>query len=125
MARFFFAVFLLIIFGCYVLETGCKQSEPHSEDGQVNFCAHAIPTDSTTLYFPKEVLESEHGSDLFLNKWYSRQLFALHEPVLKNDTCTAEMYRFTWLRTFDFPVCVRIEKSTDSVLLIWKQCDGA
>jgi hypothetical protein len=52
-------------------------------------------------------------------------LFALQEPVLKNYNGDKEIYRFTWLRTFNHPVSVRLEKQGDVVKLFSKVCNGA
>lgn len=60
----------------------------------------------------------------FVLDWYSGQLRALGEPLIfdqKSDT----IYRFTWLRTFDHPVAVRIQKNNDRIKLTWKMSDGA
>ncbi len=87
-----------------------------------------IPKDSTTFYFP---LKSFHdtsntvGLDSFLVTWYSRQLFALREPVIYEDKSQNEIYRFTWLRTFHNPIAIRIEKHVDEYVLYWKLSNGA
>jgi hypothetical protein len=57
--------------------------------------------------------------------WYSTYLYVMKEPILFTDTTIKEVYRFTWLRTFDNPIAIRIEKNNDSYILYWKLCDGA
>lgn len=52
-------------------------------------------------------------------------LYSLQEPVLKNYNGNKEIYRFTWLRTFNHPVSIRLEKQGDIVNLFSKVCDGA
>lgn len=87
-----------------------------------------IPTDSSQFYFPiGKFSDSEmfQGRDTFVNTWYSQHLFAMREPVVYMDKSQNEIYRFTWLRTFDNPVAIRIEKHGNSHLLFWKLCDGA
>jgi hypothetical protein len=71
------------------------------------------------LYFPKGSI------DTFTNKWYSKQLIAMNEPVLYTSKSTDEIYRFTWLRTFDHPIAITITKHRNSYLLIWRECSGA
>jgi len=71
------------------------------------------------IYFPPNTLNNS-----FIEEWYSRQLSAMKEPILINDTSTDEVYRFTWLRTFDNPITIRIERNNDSYSISWKQCDG-
>lgn len=48
-------------------------------------------------------------------EWFSEQLFALKEPLLFNKETDKEVYRFTWLRTFDNPISLRIEKSKEGI----------
>ena len=103
-----------------------------------------VPIDSTEFYFPLEmfpVLNSKYIEvtpnnfeyqnsivegkfDEFLIKWYSKQLFALNEPLLFNKNQDKEIYRFTYLRTFDNPISIRIEKDKTGIYLTWKKSDG-
>ena len=79
-------------------------------------------------YFPLTFFKERNsyvGSDTFLVTWYSRQLYALKEPVLFSLKSENEVYRFTWLRTFDNPIAIRMEKQDDTYKLYWKVCDGA
>lgn len=60
----------------------------------------------------------------FRLSWYSSYLNAMQEPLLYNlsqDT----IYRFTWLRSFDPPVAIRLQKQNDKIILFWKMADGA
>jgi hypothetical protein len=87
-----------------------------------------IPTDSNVYYFPSELLcdeEAYTGQATFLNKWYSKHLFAMREPIVFKDKSKTESYRFTWLRTFNDPVAIRIEKHNDVYALYWKSCEGS
>ena len=90
----------------------------------------AIPKDSTTFYFPvKPKLSFEDNSynvlglDSFTNRWFSHQLFALNEPILSNYPKEREVYRFTWLRTFNHPIAVRLEKCNSEIFINAKMCD--
>ncbi len=67
----------------------------------------------------------QNALDTFTNQWYSKMLFALHEPVLSNYKGDKEVYRFTWLRTFHHPVSVRLEKQNNVIKLFTKVCKGA
>ena len=56
-------------------------------------------------YFP------ENTFDDFVASWYSSELNNFEEPSIykqKSDV-TKEVYRFTWLRSFDNPISIRIE----------------
>jgi hypothetical protein len=55
--------------------------------------------------------------------WYSEYLKAFEEPILI-DSLTTEIYRFTYLRTFDNPIVIRLESNNDSVIIYWKVLDG-
>lgn len=63
-------------------------------------------------------------SALFSINWYSKYLKALDEPVL-SDTLPTKIYRFTYLRTFDNPIVIRIENNNDTISINWKVSDGA
>ena len=77
-----------------------------------------IPSDSIQFYFPANF-------DSFKNKWYSKHLFAMREPILFFDSSQTEIYRFVWLRTFHNPISIRIERQQNIYLLTWKLCNGA
>lgn len=55
---------------------------------------------------------------LFINKWYEKQLKALEENRLYLMKTDKEIFRFTWLRTFNNPVSIRIEKEGDNYFII-------
>lgn len=65
----------------------------------------------------------------FVMGWYSRQLGAAKEPSLhalaaRSEPGTARQVRFTWLRSFDHTVIVRIVFETDGYRLIAKELSG-
>lgn len=75
-------------------------------------------------YFPIGALDpGSSWSDDFMNSWYSRQLEAMSEPVLKPAT-GAQTYRFTWLRTSNHPVAVRIVITQEHCMLYATELDG-
>lgn len=76
-------------------------------------------------YFPIGVLDSSSpGSDDFANRWYSDQLEAMSEPVLE-PIAGSRTYRFTWLRTFNHPVAIRIVIAKERCMLHATELDGA
>jgi hypothetical protein len=86
-----------------------------------------IPSDSKQFYFPLKVFNDNKrhvGRDTFVNSWYSKHLFAMKEPIIYLDKSQNEIYRFTWVRTFDNPIIVRIEKHGNTYILFWKLCNG-
>ena len=91
-----------------------------------------LPQDWKTNY-SVNVVNFVSGSDfsysgvesaIFTINWYSKHLLALEEPVL-SDSLPTEIYRFTYLRTFDNPIVVGLEKSNDTISIYWKISDGA
>lgn len=75
-----------------------------------------------TINYLFQIRSSQRSID-----WLETQLKDLHEDPLftqlinKGDT----IYRFTWLRSFDAPICVRIEKKAGKRFLYWKIGKGA
>jgi hypothetical protein len=76
-------------------------------------------------YFPLGKPNNHSLLDTFSVKWYSEQLEALNEPIIFLDKSNKEIYRFTWLRSFDHPVMIRIEKDNGQYLIFWKEGTGA
>lgn len=89
-----------------------------------------VPTDSATLYFPlfdSAKAVKMYGSaweDTATKMWNSEELFDFREPVLYNYIGNIEVYRFTWVRSFAYPVCLRLQKQDDSIFLFSKINDG-
>ena len=112
--------YLSILFIILVCTFSCKRKENNdiSQHIIIDTLDKLVPTDSNSLYFPDSL-------DNFRNQWYSKQLFAMREPIISKDTSRIEIYRFTWLRTFHNPISVRIERQSNCYLLSWKQCNGA
>ena len=85
--------------------------------------------DTTFLYFPTNFFIDtingfEEGTALSINKWVSKHLKALEEPVLYKNY-EFETYRFTWLRTFNNPISIRVEKRNNNYLMFVKRTNGA
>jgi len=106
-------------------ESGKVQSIEMWKDGR-KIGWDNMPTGAPAVYFPKEMFyDSERKIfDMIAMKWYSRQLDALNEPVLYNSKTINEAYRFTYLRSYDEPVAVRIENENGQVYLYTKMTDG-
>lgn len=78
-----------------------------------------LPSDWATNYMIDliDILENrEHN-------WYSKHLKAMQEPVIRNST-HKQVFRFTWLRTFDNPIVIRLENDNNKITLFWKVNDG-
>jgi hypothetical protein len=91
-------------------------------------CFSQTSKDKVPNYFPIENSDniSNRVLDSFLNTWYSKQLFALGEPILfSRQNGKHSVYRLTILRTFANPYTIRIENCNDTIMLYWKECDGS
>lgn len=71
-----------------------------------------------TALFPSAELRKREG-------WYGKHLRAAGEEGLCRLGAGAEVYRFTWLRTWHGTVVVRVERRGDQVTLHARQLDGA
>ena len=72
----------------------------------------------------RSIYLSPNGTaDRVLTEWHIENLNALKEPAPLVDK--REVFRFTWLRTFDNPVAVRIEPDRAQPKLTLKVTDGA
>jgi hypothetical protein len=72
-----------------------------------------FPPDEDPRYFPRGVFAEEAVVKVdgdFTARWYAQQLRALKEPSLSDDAAIGaeSVYRFTWLRTADHPIAIRI-----------------
>ena len=125
--------------GCKILRTlisiltilfftsSCKTGVDKTVNSNSKFDTLPRPNDSATFYFKTKQNWQDttiNAVDSFVNSWYSKMLFALQEPVLKNYNGDKEIYRFTWLRTFNHPISVRLEKQGDVVKLFSKVICG-
>ena len=56
--------------------------------------------------------------------WLGKFLKALEEPVLM-DSLSGSIFRFTWLRSFDYPIVIGLINNYHHCSLYWKVSDGA
>jgi hypothetical protein len=89
----------------------------------------ALPKDSSTFYFPtntfyKDTNENKRSADQFTNKWYSKILFNLKEPILSSYSGESEAIRFIWLRTFNEPIVVRLNNAPEGIIANLKALKG-
>jgi hypothetical protein len=110
------------------LAASCHTATDGTSHSDNKFDTLPLPIDSATFYFKTKANwqdNTQDALDTFVNQWYSKMLFTLKEPVLRNYQGDKEIYRFTWLRTFHHPVSVRLEKQGDIIKLFSKVCNGA
>ncbi len=75
-----------------------------------------------TVDYLHELVMAEFGND-----WLKEQLEALNEPCLYKQRLPndREIFRFTWLRSFDNPIAIRLERTGNEVIVYWKRGSGA
>ena len=62
----------------------------------------------------------------FVNKWYSKHLYSLREPVLYNKTDeTINIIRFTHLGTWGNPYSYRIEQNKSNIFITYNKTNGS
>ena len=87
-----------------------------------------LPGQAAAQFFPPRVFSDRPDLNQFAEAWYSRHLSAMEEPsVWKSaERKNAEIYRFTWLRTFHSPYAFRLEVRADGTgSLVAKSASGA
>ena len=102
---------LLYILTISFLTISCKSQTDRTNSKFENL---STPKDSTALYFNLKKDQNDtltqNALDNFVNNWFSKMLFSLNEPIIKDYKGNKEIYRFTWLRTFHHPVSIIIIK---------------
>ena len=92
------------------------------QDSTIRTDEYNVPLDSLQYYYPPELFVFKDTSKNvlqincdFINEIFSSILFRLKEPLLYNKDLNKEIYRLTFHIRFLGTVCIRIEKSLDSM----------
>jgi hypothetical protein len=118
----------VVILSLFILAASCGEPIDERSEFPNTLDTLPLPLDSTTLYFPSgDAGVNTHMNSVGAseNPWYSYMLTAFNEPVLKDYQGNREVYRFTWLRSFDHPVVVRVEKHAEIISISGKVSNGA
>ena len=76
-------------------------------------------------YFPKNTWRLYNEEDNSTNDWYGSPLRAFNETsLLDNSDESREIYRFLWLRSFNNPVVVLVERSKKGASVYSKELNG-
>ena len=136
---------ILSFLAFFLCQKGIGQSIENFIDRTIKVDSRNVPIDQKQFYFPKEMFPKldlnyvkvndsttrietkiiDGKYDDFVMEWYSKHLFSMKEPLLFNRKTKKQIYRFTWLRTFDKPVAIKIEKDKNQYTLFWKMLSGA
>ena len=116
----------LLIMLCLVLVIySCSNGNNEKNPQLTHELLFKVPKDKDTLYYPLDdiyfVLDSNRQGDGFIKSIYSKILFNLQEPVLYNYKGDGEVLRFLWMRPFDNPIVIRVNKVQDTVYMNLKE----
>jgi hypothetical protein len=126
MKRLLYIIILTILCSCNSRNSIDNKLYKYEKDSKISNNI-GEPVDSSTFYFPFNILPDSLKTDkweTYLDsahiKYFSEVLFKVREPVLTNNYLGKEIYRVTLLRSFDPDIVVRIEKSNDGISLFEK-----
>jgi hypothetical protein len=88
-------------------------------------CAHYFPVSSLVQREENSTDDFATSDDLTTRRAYSEFLRVMGEPSLSCGVGTSEAYRFLWLRTFNSPIGIRVEKAGDSAYISAVKLSGA
>lgn len=127
----------------FLTQIGFSQSIDKFADSTIKVDSLNVPTKYGQPYFPKQMfpeveqnwiktkkgfrvepIVKEGTFDSFIVDWYSEQLYAMKEPLLFNRKVEKDVFRFTWLRSFNKPMTFRIEKKNEDYTIYYKVLDG-
>ena len=81
---------------------------------------------SSSGYFPRGTYAyGWRDREAFMNEWYGKHLKVMREPSMLDQLRPEEVYRFLWLRSFDNPIAVRVERSDRGINLFMKELSGS
>ncbi len=106
---------LLVLFIC-----SCEYKKVFKKPIFVDRLKQNIPMDKNSMYYPMDTFlfvpdKNRNDADSFIKATCSEILFNLQEPIFYNYTGEQEVIRFLWMRPFDNPVVIRVNKFRDTV----------
>lgn len=116
---------LLVILSLAVLIYSCSNGNEEKNIQPAHKLGFMVPKDTGTLYYPLDsiyfVSDSNRRSDFFIKSIYSEILFNLKEPILYSYKGESEFVRFLWMRPFNNPVVIRVNKVQESAYMNIKE----
>ncbi len=109
--KYYKAVFLLVILASCI--NGSKKIDVVKDK-----MLQTALIDSMVKYFPYDTSKINRN---VLENWGSEVLFSLREPLLNTYTGEGDFLRLTWLRAFENPIVVRVNKFGDTSYIIVKE----
>lgn len=84
----------------------------------------ALQTDTVQYKFPLIKAADSMWLDTATVMHRTKYLNAFNEPALFLDDSNDQAVRFTWLRSKDRPVIIRLVLHNNHAIVYWKECDG-
>lgn len=78
-------------------------------------------TEDKKIKHEKKIIKNDY--DTIIKNYISENLYEFKEPLLYNYDEEKEIYRFTWLRSFDNPIVIRIEITSNEKTIFWKELE--
>jgi len=114
-------LYLIVIIG---LSSCLENTRSKYFDEKIEVNTENVPLNKKQNYFPisKFTDSTTNKKHAIQNiKYCSEILFGLNEPLLFNKKSINESFRLLWLRSFDNPISIRIEKNRSHVHITWKE----
>lgn len=103
-----------------------KERDNYPKDSAISDI-HGKPHDSLTFYFPSSIRKDSNivqvEMENYFKDFFSSDLYCMKEPILSNYYLAQDFYRFLWLRSFNRPVLLVLNKDNDKVWLSLKVLD--
>jgi len=110
--KYYKAVFLLVFLAA--CSNGSKKIDVVKDK-----MLQAVPVDSSVKYFRYD--DTSQINRNILENWGSEVLYRLREPLLNTFTGDGDFLRLTWLRAFENPIVVRVNRFGDTSYINLKQ----
>lgn len=110
--KYYKAVFLLVFLAA--CSNGSKKVNVFKDK-----MLEVVPIDSIVKYFPHD--DTSQFNRNILENWGSEVLYRLREPLLNTYKGDGDFLRLTWLRAFENPIVVRVNRFGDTSYINLKE----
>jgi len=116
----------LLISSCTTNNDSLKDLTRYPKDTTIS-TEDGSPKDSLAFYYPNKFIGdttlNQDTLDDFYQNWFSSSMYAFKEPILYNYYLGHDIYRFLWLRSFDRPIVIVLNRDKNNVWLNAKILD--
>jgi hypothetical protein len=99
--------------------------DPYTNEIKKKLSSKSLKTVYESEWSKYKIKDSVNFSspDTSMDQWFSFDLYKLQEPILYNFYLCKDIYRFTWLRSFQPPVTIRIEIYNNTAKIYTKRLE--